>query len=152
MRAWHVASALTVSAVLTACYVVRPSSGGGETSFKPPREINAGDIALPAGYRIESVATGLTFPTSVAFDGQGTLYVIEAGYSYGEAFTTPRLLRVERNGALTEIARGENNGPWTGIAFANGAFYVAEGGQMKGGRILRIGADGRISALIENLP
>jgi len=59
---------------------------------------------------------------------------------------------VERNGALTEVARGENNGPWTGIAFANGSFYVAEGGQMKGGRILRITPDGRLSALIENLP
>jgi len=134
------------------CYVVRPSSGGGETSFSGPRKINAADVALPSGYRIEAVATGLTFPTGVAFDAQGTAHVIEAGYSYGEKFTTPRLMRVERDGVLTELARGENNGPWTGIAFANGAFYVAEGGQLKGGRILRIGTDGRITALVENLP
>ena len=139
-------------AALTGCYMLRPSSGGGQTGFKAPREINAEDIALPAGYRIEPVARELTFPTSVTFDAQGTPYVIEAGYSYGEKFTTPRLLRVEKNGALTEIARGENNGPWTGVVYSNGAFYVAEGGQMKGGRILRISPEGRISALIENLP
>jgi glucose/arabinose dehydrogenase len=144
--------ALALVAALAGCYVMRPSSGGGQTDFKPPRQTNPSDIALPAGYRIEVVASGLTFPTAVAFDGQGTPHVIEAGYSYGEAFTTPRLLRVERSGGVTEVARGENNGPWTGIAFANGAFYVAEGGQMKGGRILRITSEGRISALVENLP
>jgi len=91
MRLLHLACALTLAAALAGCYMVRPSSGGGETSFKPPRQTNASDIAMPAGYRIEVVATGLTFPTSVAFDAQGTPFVIEAGYSYGEAFTIPRL-------------------------------------------------------------
>jgi glucose/arabinose dehydrogenase len=152
MRVMRAACGMLLTMALAGCYVVRPSSGGGETSFKPPRQTNAADIALPAGYRIEVVASGLTFPTGVAFDGQGTPFVIEAGYSYGEVFTTPRLLRVERNGGLTEIARGENNGPWTGIAFASGAFYVAEGGQMKGGRILRIAPDGTATSLIDSLP
>jgi glucose/arabinose dehydrogenase len=143
---------LLLVAAVSGCYLMRPSSGGGQTSFSGTRAINAEDIALPSGYRIEAVARGLVFPTGVGFDAQGRPHVIEAGYSYGEAFTTPRLLRVEQNGALTEVARGENNGPWTGIAFAQGAFYVAEGGQMKGGRILRITPEGRTTALVENLP
>ena len=137
---------------LVGCYAVRPSSGGGQTEFTPPRKLNPADVALPPGYRIEVVASGLTFPTGVAFDGQGVPHIVEAGYSYGEVFTTPRLLRVERDGKLTQVAAGEKNGPWTGVAFANGAFYVAEGGQLQGGRILRITSDGRISALVEKLP
>ena len=90
------------------------------------------NIALPEGYRVEAVAVGLTFPTGVAFDDEGRPYVIEAGYSYGEVFSTPRLLRVNPDGALVEIARG-SNGPWTGAAYTKGGFYVAEGGQLEGG-------------------
>src|SRR3954453_22321235 len=80
--------------ILSGCYSLRASSGGGQTSFHPPRPIRAADIAVPAGYRIEPVATDLTFPAGVAFDDMGQVYVVEAGYSYGEAWVTPRLLRV----------------------------------------------------------
>jgi glucose/arabinose dehydrogenase len=67
-------------------------------------------------------------------------------------FTTPRLLRVEADGKTTVVATGARNGPWTGIVFHDGAFYVAEGGQMEGGRILRITPAGAISAIVEGLP
>ncbi|MGI9178996.1 MAG: PQQ-dependent sugar dehydrogenase [Longimicrobiaceae bacterium] len=137
--------------LLSGCYGLRPSAGGGQTTFTGPREIRPADVALPEGYRIEAVATGLTFPTAVAFDEQGRAHVLEAGYSYGEEWTVPRLLRVEPEGALTEVARGENP-PWNGLDHHRGAFYVAEGGHARGGRILRVGQDGRITPLIENLP
>ena len=145
-----VSAALTLS--LTACYGMRPSSGGGQTRFEGQRVVRAEDVALPDGYRAEVVATGLTFPTGVAFDAQGRPVVTESGYSYGEVFLTPRLLRIEPNGQTTVIAEGGRNGPWNGVAFHDGAFFVAEGGQLEGGRILRIAPDGRITALVEGLP
>lgn len=140
--------------VATGClFAASPSKGGGETRFKPPRRVNPRDVALPRGYRIEAVARGLTFPTGVAFDGDGRPYVTEAGYSYGEKWTTPRLLRIEPDGSKTEIARGENgNGPWNGVDYRDGAFYVAEGGQRDGGRILRIRPDGGQDVLVDELP
>jgi hypothetical protein len=147
-RAWALPLLLLV---LPGCWTMQRSAGGGQTDFTPPRELRAEDVALPAGYRIEVVATGLTFPTGVAFDEQNRPYVLEAGYSYGEVWTIPRLLRVEPDGRLTEVARGENP-PWNGIDFSGGAFFVAEGGQREGGRILRIGPDGGITALVEGLP
>ena len=135
------------------CYSILPSKGGGQTDIKSDtRAITPNDIALPAGYAIEAVATGLTFPTGVAFDEQGQVYVVEAGYSYGEEFLEPRLLRIEQNGNLTTIATGQKNGPWTGVAYHNGNFYVAEGGQISGGKLLRISRSGDISAILENLP
>lgn len=146
------AALLVVILTVQGCYVMRPSSGGGETSFSGARTVRAADVALPRGYRIDVVATGLTFPTGVAFDDAGTPYVTESGYSYGEVFTVPRLLRINADRSVTEVARGTNNGPWTGVARAGGAFIVAEGGTMQGGRILRVALDGRITALIENLP
>src|SRR5689334_22174215 len=77
------------------CFVLRPSEGGGQTKFTGDRRPDPAGIALPAGYRIETTATGLTFPTGVVFDDAGRTYVVEAGYCYGEVFTTPRLLRVD---------------------------------------------------------
>jgi glucose/arabinose dehydrogenase len=133
------------------CYVMRPSSGGGQRAGDE-RMVNAADVAVPAGYRVESVATGLTFPTGVTFDNDGRVYVVESGYCYGEVWTTPRLVRVEPNGRAAEVARGGKNGPWTGVAFHDGSFFVAEGGVLEGGRILKIDKDGKSSVLVDGLP
>jgi glucose/arabinose dehydrogenase len=122
------------------------------THFAPPRRVEPADIALPAGYRIEAVATGLTFPTGVVFDDRGAVYVTEAGYAFGEVWANPRLLRVEPDGSLVELASG-NGAPWNGAVFDSGAFYVtAAGGFETGGKILRIGLDGTIATLTEGLP
>lgn len=143
--------ALAVTA-MTGCYSILPSDGGGQADFSPPRRVDAADVAVPAGYTVEVVATGLTFPTGVAFDDAGGVYVTESGYAYGEVWTLPRLLKVNRDGAIREIARGGRNGPWNGVAYANGYFYIAEGGQLEGGRILRVDQNGKITRLVEDLP
>jgi glucose/arabinose dehydrogenase len=140
------------SILVSSCYRMRKSHGGGQISNIPSRKINPVDIALPPGYKIEAVASGFTFPSAVTFDDLGRLYVIETGYSYGEVFGEPKLLRVEANGTTTQIAKGSNNGPWSGVTFYKGSFYVAEGGEMQGGKILKINMDGSISELVANLP
>src|SRR5690349_12665889 len=133
---------LAACAATAGCFSAAPSQGGGQTTPPATRPVNPADIALPPGYVIEVVATGLTFPTGVTFDDAGRIYVIEAGYSYGEVFTTPKLLRVEPGGRTSEVAAGKN-GPWTGIAWAGGAFIIAEGGELEGGRIIRMTPDGK---------
>src|SRR5215218_1184629 len=145
-------SALALSCLLLAgCWSVLPSAGGGQISFQGQRTTNSADIALPEGYSAEVVATGFTFPTGVAFDDRGGVYVLEAGYSYGEVWTTPRLLKVNPGGTPTVVATGEN-APWNGVVFHGGAFYIAAGGEKNGGRILRVTPDGKIKAIVEGLP
>lgn len=136
---------------LTGCWSVLPSRGGGQTSAPSERRADPSGIALPDGYRAEVVATGLTFPTGVAFDNQGGVYVLEAGYSYGEVWTTPRLLKIEDGGRPSVVATGEN-APWNGVVFHDGAFYIADGGEKNGGRILRVTPDGGISPVVQGLP
>jgi glucose/arabinose dehydrogenase len=136
----------------SSCYRMRKSNGGGEIKNIPGRTINPTDVALPKGYKIEAVASGFTFPSAVTFDEQGRAYVTETGYSYGEVWGEPKLLRIEPNGSTTTIAKGTRNGPWTGVTFYNGNFYVAEGGEAEGGKILKISKDGNIITLISNLP
>ena len=138
-------------ATLPACFAMRSSKGGGQAAFEPPRRTEPEGVALPAGYRIEVVATGLSLPTGVAFDDAGRVYLTEAGYSYGEVWTTPRLLRVERDGRLTQVAAG-TGAPWNGLAFHDGAFYVAAAGHRDGGRIVRIALDGTTTTVVDSLP
>jgi len=145
---------VVVGLTLCGCYGMRPSQGGGQLTKLPEmqaRRLAAGDIALPEGYRIEAVATALTYPTGVTFDEHGVPYVVEAGYSYGEVWEVPRLLRVGRDG-VTTVASGGQNGPWTGVTRHGRSFYVAEGGELEGGRILHITEDGKISTLVAQLP
>jgi len=134
------------------CFATGASAGGGQAKYSGTRLVNPGDVALPRGFRIEAIARDLTFPTGLAVDDQDRVYVVEAGYAYGEKWTTPRLLRIESNGSKTEISRGDNP-PWNGIDFRNGFFYVAEGGEKGGGKILRISRDGGDRrVLVDNLP
>jgi glucose/arabinose dehydrogenase len=145
-------SSLLVLWVMLGCGGIVPTSGGGMVKAPAVRPIDAADVAITPGYTIEPVAAGLTFPTGVTFDADGRIYVVESGYAYGEVFLQPKLLRIEPGGGLTTIAAGEQNGPWTGVAYHEGSFYVAEGGIARGGRILSIGLDGKIKSLVDNLP
>ncbi|HVG40186.1 MAG TPA: hypothetical protein VM888_01145, partial [Chitinophagaceae bacterium] len=131
---------------------MRSSNGGGQKNVSNERMVNATNIAVTKGYKIEAITSGLTFPSAVTFDDNGNLYAIETGYSYGEVWGEPKLLRIDASGKTTLVAIGPKNGPWTGITWYNGAFYIAEGGEMEGGRILKITKDGTITPLISNLP
>lgn len=149
---------MVVGLVLAAACMPRyRSKGGGEIDRQPApgqRRLVANDVAVPAGFTIEVVAQGLTFPTGVAFDDRGDVYVTESGYAYGEVFTTPRLLRIARGGGQPAVvAEGEKNGPWNGLTHVDGDFFVSEGGVMEGGRILRIaGESGKISTIASGMP
>jgi glucose/arabinose dehydrogenase len=132
--------------------MMRPSSGAGQTTAPTPKQRSPEAVATPAGYVVELVASGLTFPVGAAFDEQGRLHVVESGYSYGEDFTEPRLLRIGSGGAPVVVARGGRGGPWTGVAFHRGAFYVADGNVLEGGRLIRITSDGQITPLVTELP
>ena len=133
------------------CYNTVHSDGGGQTRYGGSRYVNPKDVWLPPGYRIEVVTQGLNYPTGVTFDDAGRIYVTESGYSYGEDFQTPRLLRVISDGVVDVIAHGDN-GPWNGVTWHDGNFYVAEGGAIRGGSILKITPDGTLIPLIEHLP
>jgi len=142
---------LLALASLPGCYSTSHESGGGHADFQGTRRVDPDDIWLPPGYHIEPVISGLTFPTGVTFDDKGRVYVVESGYSWGHVKTKPRLLRILQNDDVDVIARGDN-GPWDGVTFHDGYFYVAEGGAEKGGRILKISTDGAVTVLVKDLP
>ncbi|MFN3403197.1 MAG: PQQ-dependent sugar dehydrogenase [Cytophagaceae bacterium] len=142
---------ITVALIFPSCY--RKIKSYGAFTFVPvERKINPDDIALPPGYKIEAISSGLNYPTDITFDDQNQIYVTESGYAYGENFTTAKLLRIEKDGTSTPIVSDSSHMPWNGVMFFNGNFYIAEGGQRTGGSILRISPEGKKSYLISGLP
>jgi glucose/arabinose dehydrogenase len=143
---------LSIALTLIGCYRMRGSQGGGQSTSITKRQITPADILLTPGFKIELFHDDLTFPSAVTFDDNENLYVVETGYAYGEVWREPKLMLLTPDGGKTEIARGSKNGPWTGLSFHNGNFYVSEGGESEGGKILRISPKGVITTLIDNLP
>jgi glucose/arabinose dehydrogenase len=146
---------LLILASAVGCYRVRPSEGGGDVDVdevQGVRRVRTSDVAVHPGYGIRLVAHGLTYPTGIAFDDQGRPFVIESGYSYGEVVTEARLLQLDPTGKHRVVATSRN-GPWNGVTYHQGAFYVAEGGAVSNdGKILRIMPDGQITVLVQGLP
>lgn len=53
-------------------------------SLTSQRTIDASDIVVPEGYKIEAVNAGLTYPVDITFDEEGNYYLAEAGgHTYG---------------------------------------------------------------------
>ncbi len=131
--------------VVAGCH---PAAQGGGPVAEPtvpaaqPAEPSPFDIDVPDGYRIELVAEKLTHPAGIAFGDGGRIFVIEAA---------GRLVELTKDGA-NPLATGDH-APWTGIAYRDGAIYVAEGGEHDGGRIVRFDSpELKPTVLVDNLP
>ena len=46
--------------------------------------------------------------STIEWDDKGGVYVTESGYSYGEVWDIPRLIRIERDGGAAVIAEGRS--------------------------------------------
>lgn len=95
---------------------------------------------------LKLIAGGFSFPTSLAFDDDGTAYVGESGLPFGGAPPGGRVWRIDRDGDKHLIADGFRP-PLNGLAFHNGGFVVSEAG-----RITRLERDGTKRVILDGLP
>lgn len=100
---------LTLFLILISCKEAEETRGDEDEAFSEEavnqpvqHPVSTADIVLPAGYSVEAVNTGLTYPVDVTFDEEENYYGAEAGgHIYG---TKPprapeaRILRVSRDG------------------------------------------------------
>ena len=85
-------------------------------------------LQLPPGYQAEVIAKGFTYPTSMAFDKQGRVYIAEAGYSYGPKTTVARVLLLDKGG-IKEVAR-DFEGPINGLIIKDKKLYISHRGKI----------------------
>jgi glucose/arabinose dehydrogenase len=116
-RIYYAAGLLLIAALLTP-FLLRAA-----VSTDP------GALELPPGYRAEVVAKGFTYPTSLALDRSGDIYVAESGYTYGPKETEARVLRVSPSGTIHVVAGGFN-GPLNGLALREGKLYISHRGKI----------------------
>jgi glucose/arabinose dehydrogenase len=98
---------------------------------------------------IEIAAEGLDFPTSLAFDAEGTPWIAESGLPFAGAAPGGRIRRVDRDGR-TEPLLGDLRSPVNGLCFHDGAFVIAEGGHP--GRISRWAPGKSLETILDGLP
>ncbi|MBW3651414.1 MAG: PQQ-dependent sugar dehydrogenase [Actinobacteria bacterium] len=99
--------------------------------------------------RLDVVATGFDFPTSVVLDDQGVVYVAESGLPFAGAQPGGRVWRVGADGDR-ELMIGGLRPPVNGIAAYGGDLYLSEGGHPQ--RISRLDQSGALSTVLEGLP
>lgn len=116
-------------------------------------EISLGteDVTLPPGYVIEPVVTGLTFPSSLAFGPDGSLYIAEAGHSYGAHWAEARVLRLRPDGQMGAIASGFR-GPIMGLTFRDNLLYVAHRGMVSVVDLSRPNPSRHVRDIVTGLP
>jgi glucose/arabinose dehydrogenase len=94
------------------------------------------------------IASGLDFPTSLAFDADGTPWVAESGLPFAGAAPNGRIRRIVDGRAETLL--GDLKWPVNGLAFHDGLFYVAEGGYP--GRISRWSPGSDRETVLDGMP
>lgn len=98
--------------------------GAGPSAPGAGHVLVEGELQAPSGYQVEIVANNLNFATVVEVAEDGTVYVAEAGYSYGNIQTPARVLRVGEDGATEVVAEGFN-GPIAGLATHESFLFVS---------------------------
>ena len=107
-------------------------------------------IRLPEGYEIEKVADGLTYPTSVAWDDEGNMYVAEAGGAFlDEEDASARILRLE-DGEATEVVNLDDEiyPAISGMTWHDGAFYITHREEDLSGAVSRVTPDGERTQIL----
>jgi len=98
--------------------------------------------------RLELLADGLSFPTSLAFDDAGTLFVAEAGLPFAGAPPGGKVWRLRPDGRRDLVAE-QLRPPVNGLAWHAGCLY-ASGGDV--GYVRRIQPDGSQTVILDQLP
>lgn len=94
-------------------------------------------------------ATGLTFPTSIALTGDGSVFVAEAGLPFGGAAPGGRVWRVSADGSTQLVVDGLR-APVNGLSPYGGDLLLAEGGHP--GRISVLTVTGERRTVLDGLP
>ncbi len=112
-------------------------------------------LILPDGYTVEKVVDGLNFPTGLAFDDRGRMYVLEAGGGlFPEQLAPSRIVQVMPDGRMTEVANLSDKGvdpTAIGLAWHDGAFYVTHRAPDVTGAVSRVSMDGRVTMLFSGI-
>lgn len=109
------------------------------------------------GFDVVPLVRGLDMPTGACFDDKGQLCVLEGGGFLGNnpGRTPPRIEVFTPEGEKVrtiELTGAKVVFPASGIAFAEGAFYISHRDEDHYGCISRVDRDGKVTPIVTGLP
>lgn len=114
------------------------------------------EIAVPAGFRAVRVVAGLTYPSSMTWDREGRLYVLES-HTVPLPLMAPRIVRIDDRGDFAEV-KLEGDGAPTGeqavaIEFHDGWIYLTHEEKDGTWGLSRVRPEGgAVEAVLRGLP
>lgn len=113
-------------------------------------------VELPAGYRLEKLAAGLTFPTGVTWDDEGALYVCESGGGMAPAMIAePAIAKLGPDGRVVArygLRRHGVHSPVNDVTWHQGYLYFSHRLPDLTGAVSRMKPGGKVKHLITGLP
>jgi glucose/arabinose dehydrogenase len=97
-----------------------------EARVPPPDPAHA---LLDPGFVAEVVTQNLVYPTSIEFDDQGTIYLAEAGFAFGDQTAPARVLMLTPRGVPVVMA-DHLNGPVNDLLWYQGRLYISHRGKI----------------------
>lgn len=135
--------ALSMPVILSGCHLFQD-----DDKFDPPV------VQVPTGFKIEKMVGGLNFPTTVTWDDEGNMYVVEAGGGLEPEKLAPmRILRV-RNGSATQVVdlTGKGINPAVvGMTWHDGVFYITHRGEDLTGAVSRVTMGGQVETILQGI-
>lgn len=113
-------------------------------------------VEIPDSYVLEKVADGFDRPTSVAWDDDGNLYVVEAGNDFlPEPETAMRIARIEQNGNRVNVVDLAGKGikpAIVGLVWHDGYFYFTHRAEDATGAVSRVDMNGNVESVLQGIP
>src|SRR5688572_862675 len=154
-----IALTLALAALLSAaCGGKIATKAVDQAAVRSTEQEKVSEIQVPEGFRAVRVAEGFTYPSSITWDDQGRLYVLES-HTVAIPGLEPRVLRVKLDpeGSFEEIELTGDQAPTgkqaVGIEFQDGWIYLSHEQEDGSWGVSRFRPDGgTVEAVLRNLP
>jgi glucose/arabinose dehydrogenase len=112
-------------------------------------------IEVPPGFKVNQVTSGLHLPTSLAWDDQGNMFVVEAGGGlFPQQLAPMRILQIMEDGTKVEIVNLSNRGiepAIVGLVWHQGWFYFTHRAEDLTGAVSRVNKDGQLELVFKGI-
>ncbi|MHA6247565.1 PQQ-dependent sugar dehydrogenase [Pontibacter sp. CAU 1760] len=139
----HLFTAFLLPIVLTGCHL-----------FEEHEDFKSPTLQVPEGFKAEKIIGGLHLPTSLTWDDEGNMYVVEAGGGLEpDKLSTMRIMHI-KDGVSTEVVDLSNKGinpAIVGIVWHDGAFYITHRGDDLTGAVSRVTKSGQVQTILQGI-
>ena len=112
-------------------------------------------LNLPPGFKAEKLVSGLHLPTTVTWDDEGNMFVVEAGGGlFPQQLAPMRIVQIMEDGRQVEVADLSNKGiepSIVGITWHNGWFYITHRAQDLTGAVSRVSKSGQVELVFKGI-